>query len=114
MTDTNTGERPGRIPKFAGPEEEAALWDTHDTTNFEDEFHPVTVVFEVRLADDGRLKRVEILLDAETDRALTALARRQGLQMSSLVRSVVQSHLRDRHRNSTGSLNARTESAPPR
>jgi hypothetical protein len=114
MSDTNTGKHPSRIPEFASLEEEAAFWDTHDTTDFEDEFHPVTVVFAERLADDERLKRVEIRLDAETDRELTALARQQGLRKSSLVRSVVQTYLRDRHRNSRGSLNARAEPTPPR
>ena len=99
MSDTNTDKHPSRIPEFASLEEEAAFWDTHDTTDFEDEFHPVTVVFGERLADGGPLKRVEIRLDAETDRELTALARQQGLRKSSLVRSVVQNYLRERHRN---------------
>lgn len=32
-----------RIPEFASREEEAAFWDTHDTTDFEDEWEPVEV-----------------------------------------------------------------------
>lgn len=30
-----------RIPEFSTLEEEAEFWDTHDTTEFEDEFEPV-------------------------------------------------------------------------
>lgn len=33
--------RPSRIPTFANYEEEAAFWDTHDLTDFSDEFEPV-------------------------------------------------------------------------
>jgi hypothetical protein len=54
MSDATTGMQPSRIPEFANLEEEAAFWDTHDTTDFKDEFHPVTVLFEVRLCDDQR------------------------------------------------------------
>ena len=52
MSDPNTDKHPGRIPEFASLEEEAAFWDAHDTTDVEDEFHPVTVVFEGRLATE--------------------------------------------------------------
>jgi hypothetical protein len=38
-------EKTKRIPKFASIEEEAVFWDTHDTTEFEDEFEEVEVVF---------------------------------------------------------------------
>ena len=30
-----------RIPDFASLEEEAEFWDTHDSTEFEDEWEPV-------------------------------------------------------------------------
>ena len=99
MSDATTDTHPSRIPEFASLEEEAAFWDTHDTTDFEDEFHPVTVVFEDRAFDDQRSKRIAIRLDAETDRELTALAHQQGLRKSSLARAVVQNDLRDRHRS---------------
>ncbi|MCI0398037.1 MAG: BrnA antitoxin family protein [Chloroflexi bacterium] len=34
-----------KIPKFVSSEEEAAFWDTHDTTEFENEFEAVEVIF---------------------------------------------------------------------
>jgi len=34
MSDATTGMQPSRIPEFANLEEEAAFWDTHDTTDF--------------------------------------------------------------------------------
>ena len=34
-----------RIPEFKTIEEEAEFWDTHDTTDYEDEFKPVKVRF---------------------------------------------------------------------
>ena len=99
MSDPTTDTQPSRIPNFANLEEEATFWDTHDTTDFEDEFHPVTVVFEERAFDGQRSKRIAIRLDSETDRELTVLAHQQGLRKSALVRSVVQNYLRERHRN---------------
>ena len=100
MSDATTDMHPSRIPEFASLDEEAAFWDTHDTTDYEDEFRPVSVVFEERSTDDQGPKRtIAIRLDAETDRELTALAQQQGLRKSTLVRSVVQDYLRDRHRN---------------
>ena len=35
----------GRIPAFQNIEEEAAFWDTHDFTDFLDQFEPVEVTF---------------------------------------------------------------------
>lgn len=39
-----------RIPEFSSLEEEAQFWDTHDITEFEDEFHPVQVRFAKKLS----------------------------------------------------------------
>jgi hypothetical protein len=99
MSDPITDMHPSRIPEFASLEEEATFWDTHDTTAFEDEFHPVNVIFEEHLSDALPSKKIAIRLDAETDRQLTVLAQQQGLRKPSLVRSVVQNYLRDRHRS---------------
>jgi CopG antitoxin of type II toxin-antitoxin system len=45
-------EAHGAIPAFNNIEEEAEFWDTHDTTEFEDEFKPVKVHF-AKLYDKG-------------------------------------------------------------
>ena len=52
MTARKKGETAarGRIPAFASIEEEAAFWDTHDTTDFEAEFKPARVRFSKNLS----------------------------------------------------------------
>jgi hypothetical protein len=41
----------GRIPAFANIEEEAAFWDTHDFTDFQDEWSPVEVTIGPELVE---------------------------------------------------------------
>lgn len=43
MTNDASPTRPSRIPEFAGVEEEAEWWDTHDITDYLDELRPVTL-----------------------------------------------------------------------
>lgn len=57
-----------RIPEFKSIEEEAEFWDTHDTTDYEDEFKPVKMRFAKKLSDGVTLR-----LDAETLRKLYLL-----------------------------------------
>ncbi|HEY7348021.1 MAG TPA: CopG family antitoxin [Ktedonobacterales bacterium] len=45
-------QHPSRIPHFASREEEAAFWDTHDITEFEDELEPVKVRFGKHLSEE--------------------------------------------------------------
>ena len=54
MTARKEGEPAtgGRIPAFASIEEEAAFWDSHDTTDFENEFEPAEVTFAPELSAD--------------------------------------------------------------
>lgn len=42
-----------KIPEFASIEEEAAFWDSHDTTEFEDEFEEVEATFADSLLRHG-------------------------------------------------------------
>ena len=70
-----------RIPEFKTIEEEAEFWDTHDTTDYEDEFKPVKVRFADKLFD-----RVTIPVDADTLAQLDTLAREQELNATALAR----------------------------
>ena len=70
-----------RIPEFKTIEEEAEFWDTHDTTDYEDEFKPVKVRFADKLFD-----RVTIPVDTDTLAQLDALAREEELNATALVR----------------------------
>ena len=70
-----------RIPEFKTIEEEAEFWDTHDLTDYWDEFKPVKVRFADQLFD-----RVTIPVDADTLAQLEALAREEELNATVLVR----------------------------
>jgi len=73
--------RKSRIPEFKTIEEEAEFWDTHDTTDYEDEFKPVKARFADKLLD-----RVTIPVDADTLVQLEALAREEELNATALAR----------------------------
>ena len=78
MMSTETETRQdvqSRIPTFETIEEEAEFWDTHDTTEFEDEFEEVTDVRPIGLQRDGRLN---LWLEPEAADALSRQAEEQG------------------------------------
>ncbi len=83
-------ERPtkSRIPTFPSVEEEAEFWDTHDTTDFEDEFKPVKVRFAKNLSHG-----LTIRLDPETLAKLRREASQKGIGPTTLVRMLVMEHL---------------------
>ena len=78
--DTAKGFK-SRIPSFASIEEEAAFWDTHDTTEFEDEFKPVRVRFKKRLSEG-----LTIRLDPQTLAKLRRQASGKGVGPTTLAR----------------------------
>ena len=70
-----------RIPRFKSREEEAEFWDTHDTTEFEDEF------VEVKLQVARPLGHIlAVRLDAQTIDRLAKAGRRKGIGPSTLAR----------------------------
>lgn len=81
-----------KIPTFTSLEEEATFWDSHDTTDFEDEFKPIQVKFVKPLE-----KGITVRLDKETLHILrlTASAKRMGA--TTLVRMWVMEKLNERH-----------------
>ncbi len=71
-----------QIPEFKTIAEEAAFWDTHDTTDFEDEFEEIEVVF-----DDPLLKRgLTVVLDEPYLSQLKQAAARQHRPAAALAR----------------------------
>ena len=75
-----------RIPVFNSIEEEAEFWDTHDSTEFEDEVEPV----EVEISPEVRSRFiVTIELERATWDELRALARRRGVRLADLAREWV-------------------------
>lgn len=83
-----------RIPKFKTIEEEADFWDTHSTTEFEDEFEEVKDVQFV--VSRGRPKKgITVRVDEETLSALASQARAQGIGPSTLVRMWILQRLKE-------------------
>ena len=70
-----------RIPRFKSREEEAQFWETHSTTEFEDEFE------EVKLKVARPLGHIlAVRLDARTIDRLAEVGRAKGLDPSTLAR----------------------------
>lgn len=88
-----------RIPTFRTVEEEAAFWDSHSTTEFEDELEEVADVrFVVTRARPK--KAITVRLSEDTVAALTERAREQGVGPSTLIRMWILERLRQRSRAS--------------
>ncbi len=88
-----TGKEPAiksRIPDFKSREAETEFWDTHDTTDFEDEIKPVKVRFAKNLSES-----INIRFEPETLNTLRALARDKGMGPTTLVRMWILEHLHE-------------------
>ena len=83
-----------RIPTFKTIEEAAEFWDTHSTTEFEDEFEEVRDVQFV--VSRGRPKKaITVRVDEETLATLTKEATQKGIGPSTLVRMWILEHLKE-------------------
>ena len=88
MTDTEQ-TKPSRIPKFANRQEEAELWDTHDLSDYWDEFKPVKARFAKNLSGG-----ITVRFDPETLAKLRTKAHEQGIGPTTLIRMWVLERLR--------------------
>jgi CopG antitoxin of type II toxin-antitoxin system len=80
----------GRIPAFQSIEEEAAFWDTHSFTDFEQEMTSVQVHVSKNLSAPISVRF------APSDRAeLVRRAEARGVGPSTLIRMWVKEHLRN-------------------
>lgn len=82
-------KKTNRIPTFKSIQEEAGFWDTHDTTDFEDEFKPVKVRFAKNLSQG-----LTIRLDPDILDRVRARAHRRGIGPTTLIRMWVMERLR--------------------
>lgn len=73
-----------RIPTFRTIEEEAEFWDTHDTTEFEDEFEDVTG--EVEIVGIRLPNAITVKLDEATLAALDERAAARDMGAATLAR----------------------------
>lgn len=84
------------LPDFQSREEMAKFWDTHDFTDYMDEFKPVRVRFAKKLSEG-----ITIRLDAETLSELRSRAREKGVGPTTLARMWVLEHLHQERSRST-------------
>lgn len=80
-----------RIPTFTTIEEEAAFWDTHDTTQFEEEFEEVR---DVKFVKAQPKQAITVRMERDTLIALKNQARGKGIGPSTLVRMWILERLR--------------------
>jgi predicted DNA binding CopG/RHH family protein len=74
--------------EFAGYEEAAEFWDTHDTTDYLDSFETVAVEAELKH------RRYEVEIDEELMKALTEQAQKRGIAVSQLVSEMLKEKIR--------------------
>ena len=74
--------RKSRIPKFETAAEEAEFWQSHDSTEFENEFEEVDIEFVKPL-----VHVYELEIDAKTLDQLSAAARKKGMNLNALLRT---------------------------
>jgi predicted HicB family RNase H-like nuclease len=76
------------IPEeFASYEAAAEFWDTHDTTDYLDDFETVP------LEADLQQRRFEVQIDEDLMRVLYQQAQQQGVGVSQLVNNVLRERL---------------------
>src|SRR5687767_13333131 len=80
-----------QLPTFASLDEEAAFWDTHDSTEFEDQFEDAP---DVRFLPAGSLSaEITIPIDPATRGALHDRARAGGTAPEALARRWIMERL---------------------
>ncbi len=100
---TKRERKTSRIPEFSSYEEEAKFWDTHDTTDFEEEFKPVRVRVAKKLSEP-----IAVRLDTETLKVLRERARQLGIGPTTLIRMWVLERLREENKSTTQGVQQHT------
>ena len=90
MTETKPKSR---IPEFASLEKEAEFWDTHDFTDYWDEFEVVDAA-EVKV-DKNLATSISVRLTPALLGQLRRAAREKGIGPSTLARMWIVEHLRE-------------------
>ena len=88
MTKKLSGKYDSRIPDFKSYEEEAAFWDTHDVSDFQDEFKTVQVKFAKNLTHS-----MNVRFDAKDITKLQEEADKKGIGPSTLARMWIKERL---------------------
>lgn len=73
-----------KIPVFKNVKEEAEFWDMHDFTEFLDEFKEVHMKYQPKAP---KTEAVVIRIQAKIKRKMEEMAEKQGLALSTMIRS---------------------------
>jgi predicted DNA binding CopG/RHH family protein len=83
-----------RIPQFKDRDEEAQWWDTHDIADYWDEFTPVDIEFQL---EKPKEENIVVRVQKPIKDRLEQIARRKGLNISSLTRMWIMEKLQATH-----------------
>jgi len=78
MSDMNK-----KIPEFGSIQEEADFWDTHSINDYLPELKETTVEYNPRIKKESN---VVLRMEPELKKRLSALSRKKGISLSTLVR----------------------------
>lgn len=95
-----------RIPEFASIEEAAEFWDTHDTTEFEDEWETIDLDVARPL-----MHQLSVRLEGPVFHRLVTTAKRRGVPVSSLAATLIREAI---ERVDPQAANGVPEAEPPR
>lgn len=80
---TNTKQKNTLIPKFNTREEEAEWFESHDISEYWDQLKPADVQFDLK---KPKVENIVVRLQKPVKDRLEKVARRKGLNISSLTR----------------------------
>lgn len=81
-----------KVPKFKSLKEEREFWDTHDSTDYLDDFEVTKDVVFVR----PRKEVISLRLDPKIVRKLRELADKEGLPPTTYARMLIVKGIRER------------------
>ena len=81
-----------KVPKFKNLKEEIEFWDTHDSTDYLDDFEVAKDVVFVR----PKKEVISLRLDPRTVRKLKELADKEGLPPTTYARMLIVKGIRER------------------
>jgi len=81
-----------KVPKFKNLKEERAFWDSHDSTDYLDDFEVAKDVVFVR----PKKQAISLRLDPKTLKKLRELAEEEGLPPTTYARMLIIKGIRER------------------
>ncbi len=84
-----------KIPDFKSRQEMAEWFDTHDMTDYKDEFRPIEVVYEL---EKPKQETIVVRLHKGVKDQLAGIARAKGLNISSLARMWLMEHMQEKRK----------------